>query len=148
MSAIDIPQTRLVILLVEDHDDTCRVLKHLLQEEGYVVHAAASKRDALDAFRRDGCHLLLSDIGLPDGNGWQLLQELHAAGHAPRAIAMSGLGTAADIAASHDAGFSQHLIKPVRWEVLAALLRELAGERRRRASHPAPPDTRPADRPG
>lgn len=71
--------------------------------------------------------LLLSDIGLPDGDGWELLRRLNAAGCRPRrAIAVSGRGTAKDLERSQAAGFDQHLTKPLELAVLEAILREAA----------------------
>jgi CheY-like chemotaxis protein len=73
--------------------------------------------------------LLLSDISLPDGDGWELLRRLSEAGLRPwRAIAISGRWSAQDLARSEEAGFDYHFRKPVEMAVLEAILREAAEE--------------------
>ena len=68
--------------------------------------------------------LLLSDIGLPDGTGWDLLRELRAGARPIRAIAISGLGAPEDLERSESAGFSEHLVKPVAPEKLEEAVRK------------------------
>lgn len=110
------------IFLVEDNADTRFLLSHLLERSGHEVHVA----DSIDAARRDfpdaGCDVLVSDIGLADGSGYDLMKELQRGGHPPYGIAMSGFGAAVDIAASLEAGFRHHLVKPIRFEVLEGLI--------------------------
>ena len=80
------------VLLVENHADTREFLTSMLEGLGYTVIVAASMANALRAAARSGCDVLISDIGLPDGDGWELLNRLNL----PRpmyAIAMSGYGT-------------------------------------------------------
>jgi CheY-like chemotaxis protein len=73
--------------------------------------------------------LLLSDISLPDGNGWELLRCLTDGGRRPwRAIAMSGRSSMADLARSQTAGFEQHLLKPVAPAIVETILLEAAEE--------------------
>ena len=119
------------VLLVEDHADTARVTALLLQQAGYAVHVAGTVRDALatllSGVRID---LLLSDLGLPDGSGVDLLREARAAVGAdalPPAVALSGFGMDHDVSRSLDAGFRTDLVKPVSAErgpaTLAALHR-------------------------
>jgi hypothetical protein len=79
--------------------------------------AAAAGQPAGEPF-----DLVLSDIGLPDGTGHALLGRLRAAGVTAPAVALSGYGMAADIAASRSAGFVQHLTKPVDFDALRAVL--------------------------
>lgn len=114
------------VLLVEDHADTARVTSLLLQEAGYAVHLARSMREAL-AILRSGTRidLLLSDLGLPDGSGVELLLQARAAVGAdalPPAVALSGFGMDHDVTRSLDAGFRTHLVKPVTAERLHATL--------------------------
>jgi len=80
------------------------------------------KRAALRDFWICGGEVLVSDLGLPDGDGWQLLRESREAGAFPYAIAMSGFGTFADVATSTEAGFRHHLVKPFEWDALKRLL--------------------------
>jgi PAS domain S-box-containing protein len=102
------------IILVEDNQDTLRYLTAILRRLGHDIvpadclsAARAALSDAESPF-----DLLLSDIELPDGNGLDLMRELRAAGHTP-GIAMSGFGTEEDLALSRDAGFFDHLTKPI-----------------------------------
>ena len=85
------PPERLRILLVDDHPDTCAALERLLKLRGHAVVAAHSMRNAL-ALAGDGSafDLLISDVGLPDGNGMDLLRVLRTK-HPIRGIAISGL---------------------------------------------------------
>ncbi len=71
---------------------------------------------------------MVSDLGLPDGTGIELMSELRDR-HGLRGIALSGYGTHNDIAASREAGFIRHLLKPVEWKNLEAALREFAENR-------------------
>jgi CheY-like chemotaxis protein len=91
--------------------------------------AAATMREALRAIPESRCDVLISDIGLPDGDGWELMRRLN--GQRPRyAIAMSGRGLADDSARSRAAGFRHHLVKPAGPEQIAALLDSAARELR------------------
>jgi CheY-like chemotaxis protein len=100
------------ILLVEDHPDTATVLARLLRQDGHDVCSAATADGALAACDRRNVDLLICDIGLPDRDGWELLP-LVRAGHPLPAIALTGYGTAADLARSRAAGFDLHLTKPI-----------------------------------
>ena len=117
------PSSTFRILLVEDNEDTRMLMEQLLRAAGYEVHTAGTKRGAVRDFPDIGGELLLSDIGLPDGDGRDLLHELRQAGcWLPYGIAMSGFGALADVAASMEAGFSHHLVKPIDWDTLSRLL--------------------------
>jgi CheY-like chemotaxis protein len=83
-------------------------------------------RGALEIAGGDSFDLLISDVGLPDGNGMDLLRYLRAQ-QPIRGIAISGFGMDADINKSLEAGFSDHLVKPVKLEKLeAAIARVMA----------------------
>ncbi len=115
------------ILIVDDHEDTNNVLKLLLERRGYQVKSAASVRAALEVAGEHEFDLLVSDIGLPDGSGHDLVRELiarrAAAGQPPlKAIALSGFGMEGDIQKSHEAGFSDHLTKPVTFQKLQDII--------------------------
>jgi PAS domain S-box-containing protein len=99
------------ILLVDDHRDTAESLALLLEQRGFQVLMADSVASALDRAQQ-GFDLLISDVGLPDGDGRELAKRLAEQGPL-RAIALSGYGGDADVAASRDAGFRAHLVKPV-----------------------------------
>jgi CheY-like chemotaxis protein len=115
------------ILLVEDHADTAETLHRLLSRRGYEVRTAASVADAMrvaDTFVFD---VLVSDIGLPDGRGTELLGRLQRQIDRPiRAVAMSGFGMEDDIERSRQAGFADHLTKPVDFGELERAISHLA----------------------
>jgi PAS domain S-box-containing protein len=112
------------LLLVEDHEDTLRVLSRLLTRHGYRVTTATSLAAARQAATADGFDLLVCDLHLPDGNGLDLIRQLAARGPI-QGIALSGYGTDRDLQASRDAGFRAHLTKPVDFPTLLETLREL-----------------------
>ena len=119
----------LAVFVVENHPDTLRSLRMFLESLGYVIHSAGSVAEALAAFPRAGCDVLVSDIGLPDGDGWELMHALTAQGRAPAyAVAMSGFGMSADHLRSREAGFRHHLLKPFAPDDLGAMLDEAAAE--------------------
>ena len=109
------------ILLVEDHQDTCAALEKLLIRRGHLVAATHSMRSAMETAARNQFDLLISDIALPDGNGAELMTYLRAIS-GMRGIAISGFGMNGDIERSLEAGFAEHLIKPVKMENLEAAI--------------------------
>jgi CheY-like chemotaxis protein len=113
------------ILLVEDHEPTRTALAQLLTRRRYKVKAAASAAEARALSKKEAFHLLISDIGLPDGNGFELMKELRAGNADLQGIALTGYGMEEDIARSQRAGFSSHLVKPVRVQFLEAALVEV-----------------------
>lgn len=100
------------ILLVEDHGDTANVTKVLLTMAGHNVRVAGDVATALDEASRSSFDVLVSDLGLPDGSGADLLRELRRRGYTMPAIAVSGYGREEDVRRSRDAGFAEHLVKP------------------------------------
>jgi two-component system CheB/CheR fusion protein len=111
------------ILMVDDHVDTSQAMKRLLEKLGYQVQVADSMRSAL-AVSDQPFDLLISDIGLPDGSGLDLLRKLLNRGPM-KAIALSGFGMEDDIRKSKDAGFAEHLTKPVNFEQLESVIERL-----------------------
>lgn len=112
------------IMVVEDHEDTRRVLARSLRRKGYGVIAAGSVEAAAAQFPTTQPDLVICDIGLPDGTGWDLLEKLRP--HGPiRAIALSGYGMNSDVEKSREIGFSAHLTKPVDFARLETLISEL-----------------------
>jgi signal transduction histidine kinase/DNA-binding response OmpR family regulator len=126
----DAPSLRLRLLLVEDHIDTAAMLRRLLARRGYEVRAAESVETALDAARDFDLDVLLSDIGLPDGTGIDLIHRLSElkGGQSFRAIALSGFGMHEDLERSKSAGFSEHLTKPVDFALLERTLTRIGQE--------------------
>ncbi len=128
----DQPAKPLRVFVVDDHRDTREMVQMYLEACGYVVSSASTITAALEALPQADCDVLISDIGLPDGDGWLLLHRLQL----PRpiyAVAMSGYGSPEDHLKSKNAGFRHHLLKPVRPEQLDVALdqatRELAAVR-------------------
>jgi signal transduction histidine kinase len=113
------------LLLVEDHEDTNRSLTRMLRRRGYEVHPANDIRSALDIAARKQFDVLVSDIGLPDGNGIDLLKALRAKRDV-FGIALSGYGMEEDIRRSGEAGFSHHLVKPVDLNKLDSIIQEMS----------------------
>jgi DNA-binding response OmpR family regulator len=116
------------ILVVEDHKPTAETLSRMLRRRGYDVSLAQSFVEALEAGRRHYYDILLSDLGLPDGDGWELLPELHAVQPMMKAIAVSGRGSDEDIRRSIAAGYYLHLTKPVSFAELDAAILSLLPE--------------------
>jgi DNA-binding response OmpR family regulator len=119
---------RLRILVVENDVDTLKSLKRYLQRLGYSVSSATTVAEALHELQRSDCDVLLSDIGLPDGDGWELLRKAQFI-RKPYCIAMSGYGTATDRQASSEAGYNLHLVKPFDCQKLKNLLGDLERDR-------------------
>jgi two-component system CheB/CheR fusion protein len=120
--ASPVPESRpLRILLVDDHQDTCVALERLLVRRGHLVAAAHNVRSAMEAAARNSFDLLISDVALPDGTGTELMTYLRAISRIP-GIAISGFGMNGDIEKSIDAGFAEHLVKPVKMENLEAAI--------------------------
>ena len=122
----DRPQS-IRILLVEDHADTAKLMSRLLMADGHEVMVAGSVASALAAVEQAAgkLDLLISDLGLPDGNGHDLMRQLLHEGKAIPGIALSGYGTAADIEKSKAAGFTEHLTKPTSLNLLAAAIQRV-----------------------
>ncbi len=119
--------TSLRILVVENHADTREILISLLEGLGHKVVVAESMHSALGLAPSAHCDVLISDIGLPDGDGWTLLGQLNL----PRpmyAIAMSGYGMTSDRTRSKDVGYRHHLVKPMGIEQLEGILQDVAEE--------------------
>jgi CheY-like chemotaxis protein len=100
------------ILVVEDHLATRVSLARLLQRRGHDVTCASSVAEALDCASKKSFDLVVSDIGLPDGDGYSLMSRLRE-DYQLTGIALSGYGMEQDIARGRAAGFNEHLIKPV-----------------------------------
>ena len=114
------------ILLVEDHADTREVLDRLLSSLGCTVWAVGSVKEALELSDRESFDLLVSDIGLPDGSGLDVMTYVRSR-YGTRGIALSGFGQDEDIRRSEDAGFEMHLTKPVNFQTLREIIFKIAG---------------------
>lgn len=120
------------IFIVENHPDTLLYLRRYLEQMGNEVRSTPDMTSALAQIPQLPVDLLISDIGLPDGDGWELLRQLGE----PRSflpVAMSGCGANADRARSRAVGYRHHLIKPFLPDELDPILdeaRRLADSRR------------------
>jgi signal transduction histidine kinase/ActR/RegA family two-component response regulator len=122
------PAAPLRILLVEDHADTARVLATILRRDGYHVVTAMTLAAACEAAERRPFDLVVSDIGLPDGSGLDLMRQLRGLDPGIRGIALSGFGMEQDKQAARTAGFSEHLTKPVSIGKLRETIRKVAAK--------------------
>jgi DNA-binding NtrC family response regulator len=114
------------ILLVEDHHDTARAMARLLNLSGFSVRTANTYRSAIEICDEEQrFDLVISDVGLPDGNGYDLMREMLERECTTKGIAVSGYGTEKDVEDSLRAGFTLHLVKPVEFNVLCDAIRRV-----------------------
>lgn len=116
------------ILIVEDHTDTRTTLQRLLERRGYKVTATHSAEQALTVAAGARFDLVISDLGLPDMTGNELMSLLRDR-HGLPGIAVSGYGMEEDVARSRDSGFLHHLTKPIQLDRLAELITMTLGSR-------------------
>lgn len=119
----------LSILLVENHEDTITYVRRFLEHYGHEVRVGRTMHEALAQVEAKEPDVILSDIGLPDGDGWNLLQQLRLKTKA-YAIAMSGFGARADLDRSLAVGYQDHLVKPFAPNKLLDALRRAEQYRR------------------
>ncbi len=120
------------LLLVEDHVDTARVLARLLTRAGHAVSVAHTVAEGLAACDGAGFDLLVSDLGLPDGSGTDVVRGFRrryghggSDGRPVGAIALTGFGAEDDVSRTRTAGFDAHLTKPVAFDLLTATIRRV-----------------------
>jgi signal transduction histidine kinase/ActR/RegA family two-component response regulator len=123
-----VPAKSIRILLVEDHEPTRSTLAGLLVRRRYQVAEAGTVAEARALADKRSFDLLITDIGLPDGSGYDLMSELCKKNQL-RGIALTGYGMEHDVARSEDVGFDAHLTKPVRIQSLEAALEEVTTKR-------------------
>src|SRR5205085_11291410 len=116
------------LLLVEDNQATLEVLGRILRKQGHDVVTASTVEAARDFAANQEFDLVISDIGLPDGNGIDLMNEL-TRDYGLRGIALSGYGMDEDLARTKNAGFIAHLVKPVDVDRLNRVLEQAAPAR-------------------
>jgi DNA-binding response OmpR family regulator len=112
------------VLLVEDHADTRAIMEFVLGDFGCRVSSACDVAEALRIAAERTFDLVISDLGLPDGSGTDLMRLLKAT-YGLKGIALSGYGMDSDRTRSRDAGFDAHLVKPVNLDLLEATVRRL-----------------------
>jgi two-component system CheB/CheR fusion protein len=116
------------ILLVEDHRDTARTMARLLNSYGYITTIANSVASALQAAAERPFDLVVSDIGLPDANGYELMQKLKDL-YGMQGIALTGYGMEEDMRRGREAGFTDHVVKPVNISHLESVIRSVLKDR-------------------
>ena len=121
------PVKPLRILLVEDHADTARIMRWLLTADGHAVQWAGDVAAGLKLAAAHEFDLLMSDLGLPDGTGVDLMRRLRQDGSTLPGIVLSGYGQDQDVARSREAGFSVHLVKPLSPRKLRDAIMALVG---------------------
>jgi len=110
---------------VEDHGDTLHALARLLTHFGHEISVADGAQNARKIIESKEFDVVLSDIGLPDGSGYDLISE--AKRKQPiKAVALTGFGTDEDIRRGKEAGFDFHLVKPVDFHELRTVLGQIA----------------------
>ncbi len=114
------------LLLVEDHIDSAELLAEMLQNHGHTVSIATSVSAALALASKQEFDVIVSDVGLPDASGYDLMQQIRAR-YTMKGIAVTGSGRASDVERGREAGFSMHLVKPVSLRRLEAALEQVAG---------------------
>jgi signal transduction histidine kinase len=114
------------VLLVEDHEMTARVTSRLLRQAGYRVTVAADVESAKRMTDERRFDVVISDLGLPDGTGLDVMKHLRSR-HGIPAIAVSGYGMEEDVRQTRDAGFSEHLVKPIDLPKLQAAIARVMG---------------------
>lgn len=117
------PAGVLEILLVEDHAPTLNIISRLLRRAGHTVSTASRVEEARALLAQQTFDLLVSDLGLPDGTGIDLVRELN--GRNVPSIALSGYGMDADIRECLAAGFHSHLTKPIDWRQLETAIHQI-----------------------
>lgn len=126
MTGLDIMGRSLRLLLVEDHVDSAELLAELLQSQGHTVYVAGSVSDALDLASQNELDVVVSDVGLPDATGYELMEKIRER-HGIKGIAVTGSAAAGDVERGRAAGFSMHLTKPVSLRKLEAALEQVVG---------------------
>lgn len=117
---------RYVILVVEDDPDARELMQAVLEQRGATVHTAESVADALDVFTAKNPDVVVSDIAMPEEDGFGLLKRIRAlapeAGGTKPVIALSAYAAKSDRARALSAGFTRYLHKPVDFDELVLTL--------------------------
>jgi CheY-like chemotaxis protein len=113
------------ILVVEDHSDTLQALSRLLTHFGHEISLADGAQNAQAMINSKEFDVVLCDIGLPDGSGYDVVA--HAKRKGPvTAVALSGFAATEDVERGRRAGFDFHLAKPVDFHELRGVLAQIA----------------------
>jgi DNA-binding response OmpR family regulator len=112
------------VLLIEDHSDSREVLTALLSAAHFAVKTASSVGSALRLAAAEPFDIVISDLGLPDGTGYELMKQLRDR-HGMKGIALSGYGMKEDRRRSREAGFLDHVVKPVDFSQLLTAIQRI-----------------------
>ena len=123
------PPVPLRVLLVEDHAETARLLSRLLQTSGHSVSTAGDVETAMRLAKEGQFDVVVSDIGLPDGTGYDLMKRIKNECRIP-GVALTGYGMDDDLQKSTEAGFADHVLKPVDAQKLETVLWRVARQAR------------------
>ena len=110
------------ILMVEDNEAIIMGLEYLLAQEGYQVLTARSRRQALEILDREVCDLVLLDIALPDGNGFDICRRIKGESQIP-VIFLTAKEEEGDVVRGLDLGADDYVIKPFRNRELVSRIR-------------------------
>ena len=121
------------VLLVEDHDDTRRVLTRLLRHWGFDVVPVENLSNGLGLLEHETFEAVVSDIALPDGTGYALIKEAKRRSAGILGVALSAYGSELDIHLGREAGFDRHLTKPFDGHELRSLLEERSAQTAQKA---------------
>jgi PAS domain S-box-containing protein len=119
------PGKSLRILLVEDHRDTRHALSRLLTHFGHQISVADNTQRALETMASQKFDVVLCDIGLPDGSGYEVVSQAKQK-HPVKAVAITGFGTDEDVRRGKEAGFDFHLVKPIDFHELRTVLDQVS----------------------
>jgi two-component system CheB/CheR fusion protein len=127
----------LAVLVVDDSEDTTEMVRHLLEIGGASVHVATSGFDALRLAQDRQFDVVLSDISMPEMDGFEFLSKLRAlpGQRDVPAVALTGFGRPEDVQRASDEGFYAHLTKPFDIQTLATLLQKLPRKRTQKAQN-------------
>ncbi len=147
-TAVDSPNKGVRVLLVDDTADTLETFGYLLEAKGMVVTSASTGEQALDFARDRDFDLVISDIGMPHMDGYQLMEKLRDTTRAAQvpAIALTGYGRPQDVQRAMAAGYSAHLDKPVDFARLNQLVSQLLADKARAVAAAAGAAAKPAPR--
>lgn len=126
----ELPLAGLNILIAEDDDDSREMLIFLLEKHHFKIKAVSNAADALTAISNNPPNLLISDVGMPDMDGYELIRRVRQfspemGGQVP-AIALTGYASQQDRARSLEAGYQAHLSKPIDFDELFETIRKIA----------------------
>ena len=123
--------TGIKVLLVDDEEDSVTIVRRILERRGALVRSANSMNEALAEFATFSPNVILSDIGMPGNDGYELISRLRAmpGGRAVPAVALTALARGEDRTRALHAGFQMHVTKPVDFNELVAVVQNLASLR-------------------